>query len=83
MKKQLWQLSNTMKKETKEKFENLLEINLVKYSSKFLTHIKKKIFRLYRHIKKCSKSSFGVDITKMFSYVANSSIYHFENYIQI
>ena len=42
MKKQLWQLSNTMKSETKEKFENLLEINLVKYSSKFLAHIKKK-----------------------------------------
>ena len=42
MKKQLWQLSNTMKSETKEKFENLLEINLVKYSSKFLAHIKKR-----------------------------------------
>ena len=31
-----------MESETKENFENLLEINLVKYSSKFLAHIKKR-----------------------------------------
>ena len=33
--------SNTTKNETKDKFKNLLGINLVKYSSKFLAHIKK------------------------------------------
>ena len=32
--------SNTVKNETKETFKNLLGINLVKYSSKFLVHIK-------------------------------------------
>ena len=32
--------SNTIKNETKEKFKNLLGIILVKYSSKFLVHIK-------------------------------------------
>ena len=54
--KQLWQLhlsfhkyflyfellaSNTIKNETRKKFKKLLKINLVKYSSKFLAHIKK------------------------------------------
>ena len=33
--------SNTIKNETRKKFKKLLEINLVKYSSKFLAHIKK------------------------------------------
>ena len=32
--------SNTMKNETGEKFRNILGINLVKYSSEFLAHIK-------------------------------------------
>ena len=35
--------SNTIKDKTKEKFKNLLGINLTKYSSKFLAHIKKNL----------------------------------------
>ena len=33
-------VSNTIKNETRKKFKNLLGTNLVKYSSKFLAHIK-------------------------------------------
>ena len=33
--------SNTTKHETKKKFKNLPRTNLVKYSSKFLAHVKK------------------------------------------
>ena len=85
MKKQLWQLlkfffkiwlhfkllaSNTIKNETKEKFKNLLRINLVKYSSKFLAHIKKHLGNIGKAINgqnSCIKlSGFGVDITKLF-----------------
>ena len=61
MKKQLWQLLNefllifpsfTIKNETKKKFKNLLGINLVKYSSKFLY---KETLNSYRHANKCSR----------------------------
>ena len=34
-------VDNTIKNETRKKFTNLLGISLVKYSSKFLAHIKK------------------------------------------
>ena len=33
--------SNTIKNETKKKFKNLFGINLIKYSSEFLVHMKK------------------------------------------
>ena len=65
-KKQLWQLSRFLqifpsfqtfgleyyKNEAKEKSKNLLGINLVKYSSEVLAHIKN---RSYRNTNKCSK----------------------------
>ena len=57
MEKQLWQLviflkyilhfepstSNTIKNDTRKKFKNLLKMNLVKYSSKFLAHVKERL----------------------------------------
>ena len=63
MKRQLWQLfkflqifffellaSNTIKNETKEKFKNLLGINLVKYSSKFLAHRKNLVIQSHQEM---------------------------------
>ena len=62
--------SNTIKNETMQIFKNLLGINLVKYSSKFLTHIKKHLDHTGTPTNvqnNCIKlSSFGVDITKIF-----------------
>ena len=61
---------NTIKDETKEKFKNLLEMNLVKYSSTFLAHIKKHLGHTDTPANvqnNCIKlSGFGVDITSFF-----------------
>ena len=62
--------SNTIKNETSKKFKNLLGINLVKYSAKFLAHTKKHLGHTGRPTNvqnNCIKlSGFGVDITKHF-----------------
>ena len=62
--------SNTIKNETKKKFKNLLGINLAKYSSKFLAHIKKHLGHTGTPTNvqnNCIKlSDFSVDISKLF-----------------
>ena len=62
--------SNTIKKERKEKFKNLLGINFVKYLSIFLAYIKKHLGHtgIPTNVQNnCIKlSGFGVEITKLF-----------------
>ena len=58
--------SNTIKDERRKKFKNLFGINLVKYSSKFLAHIKRNLCHTGTPSNvqnNCIKlSGFGVDI---------------------
>ena len=62
--------SNTIKNGTRRKFKDLLGINLVQFSSKFLARIKKHLGHastLTNVQNNCIKlSDFGVDITKLF-----------------
>ena len=62
--------SNTMKNETRKNFKNLLRIRLVKYSSKFLAHIKKHLGQIgipTNVQNNCIQlSGFGVEIIKLF-----------------
>ena len=65
-----WPASNTIKNETGIKFINRLGINLVKYSSEFLAHIKKYLGHTGTRTNvqnNCIKlSGFGVVITRVF-----------------
>ena len=62
--------SNTIKNETRKQFKNLLGINFVNYSSKFLAYIKKHLGHTGTLTNVQNKfiklSGFGVDITKYF-----------------
>ena len=62
--------SNTIKNGTRRKLKDLLGINLVQFSSKFLARIKKHLGHtstLTNVQNNCIKlSDFGVDITKLF-----------------
>ena len=61
---------NTIKNEAMKKFKNLLGMNLVKYSSKYLGHIKKCLGQTGTPANvqnnSIKLSGFGVDITKLF-----------------
>ena len=62
--------SNITENDTRKKFKNLLGISLVKYSSKFLTHIKEHLGHTGTPTNvqnNCIKFyGFAVDITKLF-----------------